>query len=139
MYSTKFYALKKFLNDDGAELTNDDITEESYDHYGMELFSANGCEFAIGTDEEADEAAKQYILDTVWAFNSSFLQYHIEALDSEDIDMLRGDRCEDANDALVKLLDDEDHFIVDAISCDGRGHFMSSYDGEEQEFTYRIN
>lgn len=40
-----------------------------------------------------------------------------------------------------------DGFIQAAISADGRGHFMSSYDGEENEVTvndqtfyiYRLN
>ena len=36
-----------------------------------------------------------------------------------------------------------DEFIEDAISSDGRGHFLSPYDGEENEegdyFIYRIN
>ena len=40
-----------------------------------------------------------------------------------------------------------DEFIEDAISADGRGHFLSSYDSEEVEididdetyFAYRLN
>jgi hypothetical protein len=35
------------------------------------------------------------------------------------------------------LIDDFDYFIEDAINCDGRGHFISSYDGEEVEYKYK--
>jgi len=47
----------------------------------------------------------------------------------------------------VQKLDDIDSFVDAAISADGRGHFMSSYDGNENEeevngttfYIYRIN
>ena len=51
--------------------------------------------------------------------------------------------CESANDTILALIDDLDEFVQDAISSDGRGHFLSSYDGEEVEtenyYIYRIN
>jgi len=58
--------------------------------------------------------------------------------------------CESNNDTiynLIEKLDDIDSFVSAAISADGRGHFMSSYDGNENEETvngityyiYRIN
>jgi hypothetical protein len=41
------------------------------------------------------------------------------------------------------MIDDPDEFIQDAIDSDGRGHFLSYYDGEETEindyYIYRIN
>ena len=53
---------------------------------------------------------------------------------------------EGANDdlmALLKLKNSLDDLIEDAILSDGRGHFISSYDGEEHEvdnyFIYRLN
>jgi hypothetical protein len=33
------------------------------------------------------------------------------------------------------MIDDLDHFIEDAIRADGRGHFLSRYNGEENEET----
>ena len=64
-------------------------------------------------------------------------------LEEEDIDRLRGDSCESCNEALLKLIDDFDDFVEQAISADGRAHFLNSYDGEEIEegeyFLYRVN
>jgi hypothetical protein len=41
------------------------------------------------------------------------------------------------------LLTDEDDLVDEAISADGRGHFIATYDGEEAEagrfYVYRIN
>jgi hypothetical protein len=60
---------------------------------------------------------------------------------------LQKDLCEDANPPVEALIKDMDHFVSDAISADGRGHFLSSYDSEEQEteidsityYYYRLN
>jgi hypothetical protein len=117
---------------------------ENYDYYDLPVFTIGGCEYAIAADEdEANEACKAYIKETVWAFNADFLANHIESLDADDIERLRGDRCEDANEALRKLIDDFDAFVDDAISSDGLGHFLSSYDGECLEVgdfhLFRIN
>ncbi len=97
------------------------------------------------SDEQADEMAKDYILESVWAFNPSFLSAHTE-IDEEIFKMLQ-DKCEDSNDAILRMIKDIDHFVQDAIISDGRGHFISSYDGEEHEqfindnwfYCYRIN
>jgi hypothetical protein len=106
-------------------------------------------EYLVLTDSEADEAAKQYILDSVWAFNASFLAAHLkDGIDQEVIESIqKNNRCEDNNKAILSLIEDVDHFVDDAIKSDGRGHFLSSYDGEEHEikigktwfFIYRNN
>ncbi len=47
-------------------------------------------------------------------------------------------RCEDNNDTIyntIEKLEDMDDFVQSAISADGRGHFMGSYDGCENEET----
>ena len=46
---------------------------------------------------------------------------------------MQGKLCESANELVLALIDDMDKFVSDAISSDGRGHFLSYYDGEEQE------
>ena len=127
----------------------EEITESKWDTYGLQTFEADGGEYAIGTDEECDEAAAEYIRDTVWAFNGWFIADHSpEGLTGENIDALRGDSCEDANAALIALIEagsGMSDFIDAAISADGRGHFLAGYDGHELEsdcgnvFAYRIN
>tara|TARA_R100001015_G_C4629478_1_gene190376 strand:- start:1552 stop:2157 length:606 start_codon:yes stop_codon:yes gene_type:complete len=97
------------------------------------------------SDEEADERAEEYILESVWAFNPSFLSYHTDI--DEEIFKLLQDKCEGSNDAILRMIKDKDYFVEDAINSDGRGHFISFYDGEEHEqyinnnfyYCYRIN
>ena len=43
---------------------------------------------------------------------------------------------QDANEPLLALVDDFEELVQDAIGCDGRGHFLASYDGVEEEFYY---
>lgn len=103
--------------------------------------------YIVLTDEEADEKAKQYILDSVWAFNASFLA-SFTGFDQEVFEAIqKNNRCESNNDAILALIDDEDGFVEEAIRADGRGHFMNTYDGHENEervngetfYIYRIN
>jgi len=97
------------------------------------------------TDEEADEMARDYILDCVWAFNPSFLSKHTR-LDESIFEALQ-DKCEGANDLILSAIKDKEYFVEDAISHDGRGHFISFYDGIEYEqyikddflYCYRMN
>jgi hypothetical protein len=133
----KLIALAKFL-----ECETEELTEESTDSYswGRE-------EYLVLTDEEADERAREYILDTLWAFNAEFIASHtVDGLEDDAIKALReiqSKLCESANSLIKSMIHDMDHFIEDAISSDGRGHFMSSYDGEENEsgeyYIYRTN
>ena len=103
-------------------------------------------DYNVYSDEEADDAAKDYILDSAWAFNHSFLCIHSEAIanipEKEWKDMA-GRLCEGINKAVLAMLDDKEHFVADAVRCDGRGHFLSSYDGYEHEqngfYIYRTN
>lgn len=133
----KIEALAEFL-----EIDLDEIEESSYD---SDLFEVPGAEWLVLDDDEADQRAADYIRSSVWAFNASFLQHYMAdgKLSAEDIERLRGDSCEDINDAFLAMIDDEQEFIDDAIRADGRGHFMNTYDGEEREhgeyFLYRTN
>jgi len=56
--------------------------------------------------------------------------------------------CENANELVSAIIEDIDEFIEDAISSDGRAHFLSTYDDEENEteddngetfYIYRLN
>lgn len=136
---TKEQAMANYL-----ECEVDDLRERSYDHCGLTMYD----NYAIGTDEEADEAAAQYIKDTLWAFNASFIvsECSLDGSLAECIQTWQQEKCEDANDGIESLIENScgiEEFIESAISADGRGHFMSSYDGNEIEqdgfYIYRIN
>ena len=119
------------------------------DHYGLTIFEADGAEYAIGTDEEADEAVTEAIKESLWAFKASFilgccgLPYELE----EAIEAWQQKKCEGCNDAIEQMIDrtcELDEFVRQAVSSDGRGHFLSQYDGDEIElgndlYAFRIN
>lgn len=132
---SKLEALAKYL-----ECETDELTELSENE-----FKSGREEYLVLTDEEADEKAKEYISESCWAFNKSFLNSHSEAINEIDekawMKFVEG--CESMNKAVKCMIYDFDHFVEDAISCDGRGHFLSGYDGEENEsegfYIYRTN
>jgi len=93
-------------------------------------------DYSVFTDEEADEAAREYILQSLWAFNADFIAGHTRGGYSDDlVESIKAlqKQCEGVNDAIFSMIEDLGHFVDEAISCDGRGHFMNSYDGEENE------
>jgi hypothetical protein len=110
-------------------------------------------DYLVYTDEEADEACQEYIKDSVWAFNPHFILSEC-GLDGSGVDYLRQMQekfCESANDFILSLIESTcglDEFVNLAISADGRGHFLASYDGHEYDietendgtfYVYRTN
>jgi hypothetical protein len=124
---TKIEALAKYLGEEDLEEVEKLIDDGDY---------------LVLTDDEADEKAKENILESVWAFNADFLESHTN-MDADLIKIIQEAKCDGANDSLRRMIDDEDAFVQDAISSGGRGHFMNSYDGDENEegefFIYRMN
>jgi hypothetical protein len=95
--------------------------------------------YKIMTDEEADEQAAEYIKNSLWTFNASFISCHtkngLNDRAEKALEKMLGNLGEDANDIVEAMIEDIDEFIEDAIRADGRGHFLSTYDGEEREIT----
>lgn len=139
---------------DGCEPS--DVSAEQHDLYGLSVFSIGNREFAIGTDDESDQACQSSIENSVWAFNAGFilsecdLPHQLE----EAIQAWQEKECEGANDAILSLINKTcglKSFAESAISADGRGHFLAGYDSEENEvriqtddfddtfYIYRIN
>jgi enamine deaminase RidA (YjgF/YER057c/UK114 family) len=105
------------------------------DYNGLQVIEIDGKEWALFTDEEADKAVKSYIEESLWAFNKSFLSGQT-GLPEEVFSTLQQDG-ESSNDAIlsiVKKCGDMDTLVSDAVSSDGRGHFLSPYDGHEKEW-----
>lgn len=133
---SKVNELAKFL-----DVETENLEESSYDE---SLFSLGSQDYLVYTDEEADEAVKDYIRESVWAFNAWFIVDHTD-LPNEAIEMVQGfqEKAEGANDTILALIKDFDEFVEDAISADGRGHFLSHYNGHEEEtenyYIFRTN
>lgn len=115
-YEDYVIALAEELGEDPA-----DITEESYNHYGeMVILSVGSAEYAVGTDEEADEAWDQSL--------DSYL---------DDCGVL------DSMPESLRPYFDREAWKRDA-KMNGRGHSLASYDGHEIDLAdgyvaFRIN
>ena len=132
---TKQEALAEFL-----ECELDEVEVSAYDE---DTFEAEGNEYLVLTDEEADQRAEDYIRDSAWAFLPGFIADHCPRGINADIISIIQTKYEDANEPILEMIECFDEFVNDAISGDGRGHFLSTYDGEEAElgeyFIYRTN
>jgi len=139
----KVRALCEFIECEPGELSL-----ERHDHCGLSVYGYGQLEYAIGTDSEADDACEAYVRDSIWAFNASFIleQCELPRELASAIKAFQSEECEGANDALLKLVEKccgLGEFTKAAMSADGRGHFLSGYDGNEDEsgdfFIYRTN
>lgn len=129
-----------------------DIEQDAKDH-----FTIDGAEYLVLTEQEADDKAKEEIERSLWAFNADFILNHNS--NSQNMDCYeyeaalkalkdaQGKSCENLNGLMRCLIDDFDEFVEDAIMADGRGPFISTYDGREEEvrigdtwyYIYRTN
>ena len=113
-----------------------DITKE-----GKTTYFIGNQEYLVLNDEEAQKRCEENIKESIWAFNSSFLSFHTGI--NEDIIKSVQEHCESSNNMLLNSIKDIQKFINEAIVSDGRGHFISYYDGNENEindlFIYRLN
>lgn len=122
--------------------------------YSVEEFEPNAfddrvidhgsAEYLVLTDAEADEAANEDIRQSLWAFNADWLESWLR-IPAKAIQAIQNEMYEDASEVFEQMLgDDFDDFASESISADGRGHFLSGYDGHELElggnlYAYRIN
>lgn len=139
MATDKINALAKFLNVDA-----DELSESRHDDCTFEIGRS---EYLVLTDAEADARVRESIERDLWAFRSDFIARNIGIPElAEVLKTYQEKKCEDANDAIRALIvkaGNLDHFVSEAVSADGRGHFLAGYDGEENEagefFVYRVN
>ena len=133
----KVRALQNHLDLDDEEVNNITFNGNEFIHGDRE--------YLVLEDEEADKRAEEYIKDTAWAFKPSFLSAHTGI--DEDVFNILSEKCEDSNNAVLSMIKDFDHFVSDAISSDGRVHFIATYDHDEsieeinntEYFIYRTN
>ena len=140
---TKIQALAKYLELSDTE--EEDIEQVDYMKSG---YSYGDKEYLVLTDKEADEQVAEYIKDSIWSFNASYIleECNLDNGLEEAIQAYQQKECEGANDSLLSLVEKLcglEQFIEDAIGADGRGHFLAGYDGGEIEegeyYIYRTN
>ena len=113
-------------------------------------YEIDGIDYLVLTDSEADEKVKEYVENTLWAFNPNFLS-NVTGIDESVFEAIQdNDKCEGNNEAIKSILEATNTSIEEvaeeAIRWDGRGHFLDRYSGEEIEvyadgefyFCYRI-
>jgi hypothetical protein len=132
------------------DLVDDDefLCGRLYEKLLAEVEDEAGSEWLICSDETATDRARDYIYDSLWAFNADFLASYTGI--DEDVFKALQPGCESSNKAVRSLIEangDLEDFADEAISADGRGHFLNSYDGNENEievdgetyYYYRMN
>jgi hypothetical protein len=130
-------ALKSYM----AEILTSSAWSMSFTDYvqTLECFGdyneSDYSEYTVYTEDEANEACAEQIKETVWAFNSNFLSGETGIAQEVFAAIQSNGKCESNNDAILSCISDIDSFVIAAISADGRGHFLSQYDGEENEQT----
>ena len=123
----KITALATFL-----EIEADDITEIYTD-----TLEADGGEYMVLTDQEADERLLDYVKESLWACTPSFLAEYLKC-PVEAVEAIQAnEKCESNNEVFINWLEEVGGSIEalaeEAGRIDGRGHFLSSYDGCEEE------
>ena len=135
---TKERALAEFL-----DVEENEVKKNSWGTYG----TGNGNEYMVLTDYEANEKVYEEIENSLWTFNAEFI-IEMARLNRgvKSLRTMQENYCEDCNDFIRAIIDGTcgmDSFVESAIESDGRGHFISYYDGEENEkgeyFIYRVN
>lgn len=98
------------------------------------LFGYGRAEYRVLTDDEAQEAATDSIRESLWAFNPSFLANQTN-LPMSVFEAL-ANAYETSNRAILQIVEEScglEDLVEEAISHDGRGHFLASYDHNEDE------
>ena len=109
-------------------------SEISYN--GDNTWSIAGADYMVLTDEEADDKTYEEVENLLWAFNSDFLA-NMTGLDVAVFDTL-SKLYEDSQEAIKAIVENTctmDDLVNEAIAWDGRGHFLSTYDGNEIELS----
>lgn len=92
--------------------------------------------FDVHTEDSREEAVREYIEASAWAFSTWFIADHTSDSVTMDVIEILQEKCEGANEAILQLIEGGtglETFIEDAVILDGYGHFLSNYDGEEHE------
>jgi len=95
-------------------------------------------EFLVVNEDERDEEVTEYIKESLWTFNPSFLAGQT-GIDEAVFEALQP-QCEGANEAILSIVEREpglEEFVQTAVGCDGYGHFLNNWNGGEIELQYR--
>jgi hypothetical protein len=108
---------------------SDDVTEFGWNR---------NYSFRIALESVAQTEVRNYIQESLWAFNSAFLADFTD-LPTEVFEAIqKNDKCEGNNNCLLRLVEKSGglaELVQKAIQADGIGHFLNSYDGKADKIT----
>jgi hypothetical protein len=147
-------ALAEHLGIDASGVTSTGDTH--YEHLPtFTAIDADGreVEYGVGTEEQAQDAAKLYIDENMWSMGSGFLAKEtgldVSVFLALANDSGGGEKHQENIKRMVDGLADggSEGFVERAIEEDGRGPYLAQYDGEETEietddetfYLYRLN
>lgn len=125
---------------DYAKLLGQAFDGEAIEEYRKESATDDG-EYMVLTDTEADAKVAEYIKDSLWAFSADWLiENGFVAIPKAELQSMQERMCEGCNEIMLGLVGDKlDQLVEDAVKADGRGHFLSGYDGKEIVLECAIN
>ena len=108
-------------------------------------FMVDNEEYLVLTDTEAREKTEAYIKDSLCYFSTDFIYLHsiFYGKNEDCTDVIKAIQDKEDSSLIEDIIEDMDSFIEDAIISDGMGHFLATYDNEENSqgdyLIYRIN
>lgn len=131
-------ALRQYLS-----MPDDEEDDFKLTQWDENTISSGDREYLVLTDMEADDYARKEIENSLWAFQANFILSHCSTYEDmsnwefdaakEALGKIQGHFCESINPLIKAMIPNMDEFIEDAICADGRGAFLSHYDGRENE------
>ena len=126
--------LLAFSKSDFVSFLNDNKT--TWDYYRLPVIElANGVYAVALSEDSANNSAKEYIEDRLWAFDSNTLE-ELTGIPHEMFSAVQQARCESSNDAIRICVNGTcgiDSFVNYILENDGRGCYLSTYDSKEIE------
>jgi hypothetical protein len=108
-----------------------------WDHAGLRVVKVGNEEYAVADNaDQADKAALECARESLWAFQSTYIGSFLDLSETaiKAIAEMQSKLYEGAQEIIEAMLVGRvDEFLAEAVSVDGRGHFLSHYDGAEQD------
>lgn len=113
------------------------VPKEARPAIRKELREKAGREFLVCSDKGRDQEARNYIRESLWAFNADFIAAHARGdlghNAEEALKAAQEKLCEGANELVFSMIRSFRKLADDAIRADGHAHFLNTYDGNEDE------
>lgn len=116
---------------------------EDVEEGGEGRWSVQGTDYVCGNEDEVIDLIYEYMSDSLWCFNPSFLEDYgaLDKMGWTDVTSILTalqEQCEGANDAIKALVDWDKTggtMATDVFNADGIGNILNGWDGNDYEIT----